>query len=640
MRRGLTHSISYFLYMVVIVFGMGIYQSAHAAVFQSQAFGIQVGDASVPTEFSYDNLIYGVMGPSAVGALLLLQNSSGVDTFSIDTSGNMTTLGAVDANQLCIQGDCKSAWPTLAETDTLQTVTDRGSSTTKGITVATINTGNGAYELYAMNQNMTIGSNVAFGIITATGGNSANWNTALTESRRWSGASTGLNVTNARASLGLGALATASYVNSATITDGSILFADIGQNACAAGKVLEWDYYWNGWGYSSAWRCLTDDTVARSGSGTANYIPKWTDSTPSDTLGNSLLYDNGTNIGINITNPASKLEVKNGSDNDIVLRADGADGASEYISLGVQPGYGVITAGWSGSGDNALVFKTAANGAEDEQMRIDKDGNVGINTNNPTHRLEVNGAARFENLLLKNVNPKPTCDASIKGNMVFDTAANKAYVCAGAGWKPLDSDYDQDGIMDWKDNNDNVANADCSADNGGYCWVGAGSKSAVDADLAESSIRSGVNIFGIQGTTAAARPGCYPGAPASNSGDKQNDHCDNDHDGSIDETDLLNVGRVTLGEPGYLNTNESCYYEGTLNVYAADGQFTINRDSASASAVCTSRLYGESIGYLNSSEWSYPCYYAEGTGRWYWTGANQGDIYWVDCNNPNDDVVN
>jgi len=241
MRRGPRHSISYFLYTVVIVFGMGIYQSASAIVFQSQAFGIQIGDASVPTGFSTDNLIYGVMGPSTVGALLLLQNSSGVDTFSIDTSGNMTTLGAIDANQLCIQGDCKSAWPTLAETDTLQTVTDRGSSTTKGITVDTINTGNGAYELYAMNQNMTIGSNVAFGAVAASGGNSANWNTALTESLQWSGVSTGLDVTNARASLGLGALATASYVNSGTITDGSILFVDIGQNACTAGKALEWD---------------------------------------------------------------------------------------------------------------------------------------------------------------------------------------------------------------------------------------------------------------------------------------------------------------------------------------------------------------------------------------------------------------
>lgn len=42
------------------------------------------------------------------------------------------------------------------------------------------------------------------------------------------------------------------------------------------------------------------------GAGTANYIPKWTDA---DTIGNSILYDSGTNIGIGTNSPSYKLDV-------------------------------------------------------------------------------------------------------------------------------------------------------------------------------------------------------------------------------------------------------------------------------------------------------------------------------------------
>jgi hypothetical protein len=45
------------------------------------------------------------------------------------------------------------------------------------------------------------------------------------------------------------------------------------------------------------------------GSGTANYIPKWSDS---NTIGNSVIYESSSNIGIGTTSPGAKLEV-NGS---------------------------------------------------------------------------------------------------------------------------------------------------------------------------------------------------------------------------------------------------------------------------------------------------------------------------------------
>ena len=42
------------------------------------------------------------------------------------------------------------------------------------------------------------------------------------------------------------------------------------------------------------------------GSGTTNYLPKWSDS---DTLTDSIVYDNGTNVGIGTTSPSYKLDV-------------------------------------------------------------------------------------------------------------------------------------------------------------------------------------------------------------------------------------------------------------------------------------------------------------------------------------------
>lgn len=54
------------------------------------------------------------------------------------------------------------------------------------------------------------------------------------------------------------------------------------------------------------------------GSGTANYLSKFT---AASTLGNSLVFDNGTNVGIGLTNPSQKLHVSGNiySSNDIYL---------------------------------------------------------------------------------------------------------------------------------------------------------------------------------------------------------------------------------------------------------------------------------------------------------------------------------
>ena len=61
-------------------------------------------------------------------------------------------------------------------------------------------------------------------------------------------------------------------------------------------------YYWNG--ATSAWVQLTAGGL--SGSGTTNFLARWTSSS---NVGTGVTFDNGTNVGIGNTNPQAKLHV-------------------------------------------------------------------------------------------------------------------------------------------------------------------------------------------------------------------------------------------------------------------------------------------------------------------------------------------
>jgi len=161
--------------------------------------------------------------------------------------------------------------------------------------------------------------------------------------------------------------------------------------------------------------------------------------------------------------------------------------------------YGLISAGSSG-GIGVGKFSIYDSTVGQSRLTIDSSGNVGIGTVNPATVLDVAGQVRVGNFATK-----PSCGAGNVGAFVFDTTNNKPYVCAsGSVWKPLDSDFDEDGLIEWLDPNDNSFNPTCSADNGGQCYLSDTSKSALDGDLSAGNIKSGVNIFGFTGTYSGA----------------------------------------------------------------------------------------------------------------------------------------
>lgn len=130
-------------------------------------------------------------------------------------------------------------------------------------------------------------------------------------------------------------------------------------------------------------------TSGITGSGTTNYIPKWTSSS---NLGDSLIYDDGTKIGIGTITPTTLFHVYSNTTGDI-LKIGAGLGKSAYLGTN---GYGFYLnaspskAGWGIETDDDSGFFRIHDGAS-EKFRIKSNGYVGIGLTNPAYKLDVDG---------------------------------------------------------------------------------------------------------------------------------------------------------------------------------------------------------------------------------------------------------
>jgi|GEM_PF-2452366 len=115
-----------------------------------------------------------------------------------------------------------------------------------------------------------------------------------------------------------------------------------------------------------------------SGSGTINHIAKWAGA---NTLGNSIIYDTGVNVGIGSTHPSTRLSILSNVDDILKLVRTGA--SSSYL--------------WALGTDGKLVLKDQENNV---RFALDTDGNVGIGTVDPDQKLEVAGYVKGTGLCI------------------------------------------------------------------------------------------------------------------------------------------------------------------------------------------------------------------------------------------------
>jgi len=130
----------------------------------------------------------------------------------------------------------------------------------------------------------------------------------------------------------------------------------------------------------------TQTTAATmSGSGTANYLPKFTGTT---TLSNSTIYQSGTNIGIGTTNPSQLLHIYGTSNPKILVEAPSSATPELNLKRGTE-NYNLFM-----TSSNDLAF--FRNGTK---VTFANNGNVGIGTTNPDVPLQIGNGTHYPHFI-------------------------------------------------------------------------------------------------------------------------------------------------------------------------------------------------------------------------------------------------
>lgn len=170
----------------------------------------------------------------------------------------------------------------------------------------------------------------------------------------------------------------------ALYTTGAVRLEGLGE---AANRVLTSDAAGN-----ATWQSV-GSSGALTGSGTLNFVPKWT---PSGTqLGNSLLFDDGSNVALGTTTATHRFTVNHGGSTGI-----GVNSTSGFSVVDINAASGDAALRFGNNGVNQWntrnrpsdnyyeIFELGGGGSR--MVIQDATGNVGIGeTANPTYKLDV-----------------------------------------------------------------------------------------------------------------------------------------------------------------------------------------------------------------------------------------------------------
>jgi hypothetical protein len=233
-------------------------------------------------------------------------------------------------------------------------------------------------------------------------------------------------------------------------------------------------------------------TSAVIGSGSTNYVPKFTGAS---IIGNSVVYDNGNQIGIGQTTLFTKfsiadslaatsvgsnynpgiLNIQNTNTTNGNISLIGFQDASAFINLAAIGSINEVHSSSPNNVKGSLGFYTKNNGTSyiTEKMRLDASGNLGIGTITPASRLNVAGAKTNSSDLSNAANQLAVTDttataAGVGGRISFlgSYTATPDYITLGAV-EVLKDNANNYGSSGWNNaamrfivgNNDNDANA-------------------------------------------------------------------------------------------------------------------------------------------------------------------------------------